>query len=91
MEGYVVAQFAYTGEAVALKTASVSPDGVILDEAFRLLYAEEKTDFRKLQRADLNKLIETLKGRVLERLPPELVKEILVQEFNYVSKDEIRR
>lgn len=91
VEGYVVAQFAYTGEAAALKAASVSPDGVILDEAFRLLYAEEKTDFRKLQRADLNKLIETLKGRVVDRLPPELVKEILVQEFNYVSKDEIRR
>lgn len=91
VEGYVVAQFAYTGEAAALKAASVAPDGVILDEAFRLLYAEEKTDFRKLQRADLNKLIETLKGRVVQRLPPELVKEILVQEFNYVSKDEIRR
>ena len=91
VQGYVVAQFAYTGEAVALKTSTVSPDGVILDEAFRLLYAEEKADFQKLQRADLNKIIETLKTRVLERVPPELVKEILVQEFNYVSKDEIRK
>lgn len=91
VQGYVVAQFAYTGEAAALKTSTVSPDGVILDEAFRLLYAEEKADFRKLQRTDLNKIIETLKARVLERVPPELVKEILVQEFNYVSKEEIRR
>ena len=91
VQGYVVAQFAYTGESAALKAAAVAPDGVILDEAFRLLYAEEKTDFRKLQRADLDKLIETLKSRVIARLPPELVKEILVQEFNYVSKDEIRK
>lgn len=91
VQGYVVAQFAYTGEAGALKAAAVAPEGVILDEAFRLLYAEEKTDFRKLQRADLNRLIETLKTRVTERVPPDLVKEILVQEFNYVSKDEIRR
>jgi len=91
VQGYVVAQFAYTGEAAALKASTVSPDGVILDEAFRLLYAEEKADFQKLQRADLNKIIETLKTRVLERVPPELVKEILVQEFNYVSKDEIRK
>ncbi len=91
VQGYVVAQFAYTGEAAALKAAGVAPDGVILDEAFRLLYAEEKTDFRKLQRADLNKLIDILRARVVERIPPELVKEILVQEFNYVSKDEIRK
>jgi len=91
VEGYVVAQFAYSGEAPALKAAPVPPDGVILDEAFRLLYAEEKTDFRKLQRADLAKIIETLRARVLERVPPELVKEILVQEFNYVAKDDIRK
>lgn len=91
VQGYVVAQFAYTGEAAALKAATVSPEGVILDEAFRMLYAEEKIDFRKLQRADLDKIIATLKARVVERVPPELVKEVLVQEFNYVSKDEIRR
>ena len=91
VQGYVVAQFAYTGEAAALKAASVSPEGVILDEAFRMLYAEEKIDFRKLQRADLDKIVETLKARVVARVPPELVKEILVQEFNYVSKDEIRK
>jgi len=91
VQGYVVAQFAYTGEAAALKAASVSPEGVILDEAFRMLYAEEKIDFRKLQRADLDKIIETIKARVVERIPPELVKEVLVQEFNYVSKDEIRK
>lgn len=91
VQGYVVAQFAYTGESAALKATAVSPDGIILDEAFRLLYAEEKTDFRKLQRADLSRIIETLKGRVADRLPPELVKEILVQEFNYVSKDDIRK
>lgn len=91
VQGYVVAQFAYTGEAAALKAATVSPEGVILDEAFRMLYAEEKIDFRKLQRADLDKIIATLKARVVERVPPELVKEVLIQEFNYVSKDEIRR
>ena len=91
VQGYVVAQFAYTGEAAALKAAAVSPDGIILDEAFRLLYAEEKADFRKLQRADLGRIIETLRARVVERVPPELVKEILVQECNYVSKDDIRK
>lgn len=91
VQGYVVAQFAYTGEAAALKAATVSPEGVILDEAFRMIYAEEKIDFRKLQRADLDKIIATLKARVVERVPPELVKEVLIQEFNYVSKDEIRR
>jgi len=91
VQGYVVAQFAYSGEAAALKGATVAPDGIILDEAFRLLYAEEKADFRRLQRADLNKIVETLKARVLEHVAPELVKEILVQEFNYVSKDDIRK
>ena len=48
-------------------------------------------DFRKLQRADLTRIIDTLRARVTERVPPELVREILVQEFNYVSKDEIRK
>ncbi|MFV0279816.1 MAG: hypothetical protein ACK5JM_03515 [Rhodoblastus sp.] len=91
VQGYVVAQFAYTGDAAALKAASVAPDGVLLDEAFRLLYADEKTNFRKLQRADLDKIVKTLLARVTARVPPELVKEILVQELNYVANDEIRK
>ena len=91
VQGYVVAQFNYVAESEALKSAAMPPDAVILDEAFRMLYAEEKIDFTKLQKADLGQIVEKLKTQVARRLQTNVVKDILVQEFNYVSKDEVRK
>jgi hypothetical protein len=91
VQGYVVAQFVYVAEAKALKALPAPPDATILDEAFRMIYAEEKVDFRKLQKADLSRLTGALKSNVAARLKSDVVRDILVQEFNYVSKDEIRK
>jgi hypothetical protein len=91
VQGYVVAQFIYVADSSMLKSSAFPPDAVIVEEAFRMLYAEEKVDFAKIQKADLRRLTEDLKTRVAQRLKSDLVKDILVQEFNYVSKDEIRK
>jgi hypothetical protein len=40
-------------EGEKLKTMDVSPDAFVMDEAFRLIYSDEKLDFRNLDRFDL--------------------------------------
>ena len=56
-----------------------------------MLYAEEKIDFRKLQKPDLTRIVDELKARVARKLKSDAIKELLVQEFNYVSKEELRK
>jgi hypothetical protein len=91
VQGYVVAQFMYAGEAKALKELPAPPDAFILDEAFRMIYGEEKLDFRKLTKLDLGKMTEDIRQRVAQRMKSDVVKEIMLQDFNYVSQDDVRK
>jgi hypothetical protein len=86
--GYVVAQFAYTIDATTLKQLPVPPDVFIIDEAFRTIFSQD-VDFDHLERYDLTALTTQLLHKVNERLGGELVKDMLVDEFNFVPKREI--
>ena len=89
VQGYVIAQFVYTVDADAVKTLSLPPEAYLIDEAFRALYSDDKLDFRKLEKYDLTNLTKQLLHRVQERMGNDVVKEVLVQEFNFVAKDDL--
>jgi hypothetical protein len=91
VQGYVMAQFVFTIDTAVSKKLTVQPEVFIQDEAFRALYADEKLDFRHLEKYDMTKLTKTLVQKVNERLELKLVKDVLVQEFNYVSRDDMKK
>lgn len=91
VQGYIVAQFAFMADAAALKSAPLPPEPFLLDEAFRAIYASPVIDFRHLEKFDLTRLTDMLVERLRERLGADLVKHVLVQEFTYVSKADIRK
>ncbi|MFI4994551.1 MAG: hypothetical protein ACHQAQ_02040, partial [Hyphomicrobiales bacterium] len=91
VQGYIMAQFVFTAEAAALKKVTVQPEVFLQDEAFRAMYSDEKLDFRHLEKYDITKLTKTLAKKVNERISMDLVKEVLIQEFNYVSKDDMKK
>ena len=91
VRGYAVAQFNYTIDAAVLKKLPAPPDAYLLDEAFRLLYAEEKLDTAKLDKVDLARLTREIAARVNARLKGEVVKDVLVGDFNYVGIEDVRR
>jgi len=91
VQGYIVAQFVFTADAATLKKLPVPPEVFLQDESFRALYSDEKLDFRHLEKYDITKLTKTLVSKVNERLSMDIVKDVLVQEFNYVSKDDMKR
>ena len=90
IHGYVIAQFVYTADARTLKQLSVPPDPFILDEAFRTIYADERLDFRHLEKYDLGALTQRIAEVVNERFKAELLKDVLVEQFSYISSDEVR-
>jgi hypothetical protein len=91
VQGYIVAQFVFTADATALRQLPVPPEAFVVDEAFRNIYSDEKFDFKNLSRYDLTHLTRTVRERVNKRLQTDVLQEVLVQDFNYVSKDQIRR
>jgi hypothetical protein len=88
--GYVVAQFVYTADAVTLNKLSVPPDPFILDEAFRSIFADEHIDFAHLERFDIKSLSEQIRKDVNTRFGTDLIQDMLVEQFTFVSKDEVR-
>jgi len=88
VQGFVVAQFGYTVDAVMLKKIQVSPEAFLLDEAFRTLYSDDRLDFSHLERYDINKFTKHLVQATNERLGANLVKSVLIQDFTYFSKEE---
>lgn len=90
VQGYVAAQFVFTADARTLRQMTVKPHAYVRDEALRAIYSNGKVDFSRLERVDIDALLKTVKTGVNARLGGELVKDMLVKEFNYVRKDQLR-
>ena len=84
IQGYVIARFVFTVDAQALHQLAVPPEVFVVDEAFRAIYGEEKLDFANLEKLDLSMLTGMITARVNERVKSDLIKETLVEQFDYV-------
>ncbi|MGM4990600.1 hypothetical protein [Tardiphaga sp. 841_E9_N1_2] len=91
VQGYIVTQLVFTANAKVLRQLPVPPEPFVVDEAFRMIYGDQKLDFKNLGRYDLAQFAQTVRAQVNKRLQTEALQEVLVQDFNYVSKDQIRR
>ena len=91
VQGYIVTQLVFTANAKVLRQLPVPPEPFVVDEAFRMIYGDQKLDFKNLGRYDLTQFAQTVRVQVNKRLQTEALQEVLVQDFNYVSKDQIRR
>ena len=91
VQGYVVAQFAFVADPDAAKPLESLPDAFVSDEAFRLLYSDEKLDYKNLDRFDLPRFASTVRANVNARLKADVVMDVLVQEFNFIGAEDVRR
>lgn len=91
VQGYLIAQLAFLADGDALKSIPVQPDSFVHDEAFRLLYGDEKLDYRHLERFDLAAFAVAVRKGVQARLKSDVILDVLVQEFNFIGVEDIRR
>jgi hypothetical protein len=90
VEGYAVAQFAFTAPADVLMKMTVPAKVIFVDEAFKAIYANTSFDFLNNSKRDLNALLKTIAENVNARVEQGLVVEVLVESLNFVSKDQVR-
>lgn len=85
VKGYIVAQLSYVVDSAAAKKSQVPPDAFVVDEAFRYIYNEKVVDFDHLDTFDLNKMTKTLIKNVNARLNAEVVVDMGIEEFTFLS------
>ncbi|WP_132255148.1 hypothetical protein [Methylobacterium segetis] len=90
VQGYVVTVLVFTADAKLMHTLPVPPNAFVIDEAFRQIYSDPAIDFRKLAKYDINTRLAEIRARVNARLGSDVVKDVLVDEMNFVAKRELR-
>jgi hypothetical protein len=88
--GYVLVQFLYGLDSKA-EHLSISPEAVLVDEAFRILYGDPRLDFRHLEKYDVDGLTKKLAAAMNARLGAGVVKDVLIQDFSYMPRGETPR
>jgi len=90
VDGYVVAQFVYTAQTRQLQALGVPPESFIVDEAFHHIFTMENIDFRDLRRFDTRAFLAQITERVNTRLDSPVIREMLIEEFNFVDASQLR-
>jgi hypothetical protein len=90
IQGYIIAQLGLVVDAKLARQMSVPPELYLLDEGFAVLYSDPEIDFRHFEQYKLDKFKKTLLERLKGRLNSDAVKDVLVHEFNYVIKGDLK-
>lgn len=88
--GYFLARLVYTVEPKRQKALSVPLKTLLVDGFYSYLYSNPQIDFSQYKELDLDALRAGLRDSLNERLGEELVHDVLVEQIDYLSKDEIR-
>jgi hypothetical protein len=91
LQGYLIVQLALLGPAQAMKAQVIPPEVLMSSEAFGILFSDDRIDFRRLEKYDLKAFTNETKNRIVKRVGDGVVTEVMVDDFNYVSKDDLRK
>jgi hypothetical protein len=90
VQGYVMAQFAFIVDGKVMEHLAIKPDVFLVDEAFKAIFEGSGIDFRRFKKQDLRGLTKEIAGNVNKRLGVRLIDDVLVQELNYIARDQVR-
>ncbi|KAA2234721.1 hypothetical protein [Salinarimonas soli] len=90
IDGYVVAQFVFTGDAEQLRDAPLPPESYIVDEAYQAIFSSPDVDFRRMKSFDMQAFLRGVVQRSNGRLGRDVVRDLMVEEFNFVDKAQVR-
>jgi hypothetical protein len=89
--GYVVTRLQFAADAKLLKESSVQPEAFVADEAFRLIYETTPKDIRAGRKNALKELSESIASGTNERLGRNIVKDVMIDSWTFLSKQDMMR
>lgn len=90
LKGYVSGDFSVVLDPDKTH-GGVDPEVYVADEAFKLLYSHNDFNFAHMQKLDLSGLSRQITANVNARLGAETVRETLVKNFTFISKEDLPR
>jgi hypothetical protein len=88
--GYVIIQLSFEADRRLLAKKKLEPSPYLNDAAFRVIFSNTDIDFRRLKPNDLDKLTADVASEANKRIGSELIRQVLIQQLNFVRREEIR-
>jgi hypothetical protein len=90
IDGYFLTKLVYTVEPSEMKKLSIPAEALITDQVYGYLYSNPQIDFTRKETIDLDAFRAAIRDTVNTRVGVNLVHEVLIDQLNFLSKDEIR-
>lgn len=90
ISGYFLARLVYTIEPEKAKKLSVPAQTLIGDELYSYLFSNPQIDFTQKATLDLDLFRTEIRDRLNKRFGEEVVHEVIVEQIDFLSKEEIR-
>jgi hypothetical protein len=90
VEGYLLTKLVYTVEPEELKKLSIPAEALITDQVYSYLYMNPQIDFTKDSTLDVDAFRKNIRDSINARVGENLVHEVLIDQVDFLSKDDIR-
>lgn len=90
VQGYFITRLVYTAEPKVLQSLTLPPHVLITDELYSLLVGNSVIDFTSMEQFDMDAFRTTVRDRLNERLGKKVFHEVLVEQMEFLTKNEIR-
>jgi hypothetical protein len=88
--GYLILQLSFAADRRLLAERKLDPLPFMMDAAFRVVLGTTDVDFRRLRSKDLDALTMAITAEANARIGVDLVRHVLLQQLNFVRKEDIR-
>lgn len=88
--GYLILQLSFAVDRGLLAERKLDPLPFLIDAAFRVVFSRTDLDFRRLRSKDLEEITAAIAAESNARIGAELVRHVLLQQVNFVRKEDIR-
>ena len=90
IDGYFLARLVYVIDPKKLKQLTVPAEALLVDEVYSYLYSNPQIDFSVNDTLDLDALRNGIRDSINARVADTLIDDILIEQIDFLSKDEIR-
>jgi hypothetical protein len=88
--GYLIIQLSFQADRRVLAEKQLEPMPYLNDAAFRVVFASTDVDFRRLRGSDLDSMTAAIAKEANARIGGEMIRQVLIQQLNFVRKEDIR-
>lgn len=88
--GYLIIQLSFAVDKAVKEETKIDALPFVNDAAFRVIFGSSDLDFRRLTRADLDQITGQISDEANRRIGKKLVRQTLVQQLNFVRREDIR-